>query len=84
MCACNIVQMTETSAKHLSLDFNCGFARCAVRELTPKVQNAATDKQQRMTGFQELFKNCPDYGISPSYFDVSSNRGSLFDTATKS
>jgi hypothetical protein len=71
--------MTETSAKHFSLDFNCGFARCAIRELTPKVRNAVLDKQQIITGFQELFKDCPDYGIPPSYFDASSNRGSLFN-----
>ena len=72
-------QMSETSAKHFSLDFNCGFARCAIRELTPKVRNSAIDKQQRMTGFQELFKDCPDYGVPLSYFDASSNRGSLFN-----
>ena len=60
-------QMTETSAKHFSLDFNYGFARCAIRELTPKVRNAAIDEQQRMTGFQELFKDCPDYGIPMSF-----------------
>ena len=72
-------QMTETLAKHLSLNFNCGFARCAIRKLTPKVRNAAVDKQQRTTCFQELFKDCPDYGIPMSYFDASSNRGSLFN-----
>ena len=79
LCMHILQQMTESSAKHFSLDFNCGFARCAIRELTPKVRNAAIDKQQRMTGFQELFKDCPDYGIPISYFDASSNRGSLFN-----
>ena len=72
-------QMSETSAKHFSLNFNCGFVRCAICELTPKVGNSAIDKQQRMTGFQELFKDCPDYGIPMSYFDASSNRSSLFN-----
>ena len=32
-----------------------------------------------MTDFQVLFKDCPNYGIPPSYFDASSNRGSLFN-----
>ena len=70
--------MTEASAKHLSFDFNCGFARCAIRKLTPKIRNATTNKNQRMTDFKEIFEGCPNYGISP-YFDASSDRGSLFN-----
>ena len=31
-----------------------------------------------MTDFKEIFEGCPNYGISPSYFDASSDRGSLF------
>ena len=49
MCTYIIFQMTETSAKHFSFDFNCGFARCTIRELTHKIRNATTMKNQRMT-----------------------------------
>lgn len=35
-------------------------------------------KQERMSDFQNMFKDCPDYGIPP-YFDASSNWGSLFN-----
>ena len=31
-------QMTETSTKHFSLDFNCGFAWCAICELNQKFE----------------------------------------------
>ena len=59
---------------------NCGFARCAIRELTPKGRHAVIDKQQRMLNFQDLFKDCPNYGLSSAYFeDTSKGRESTFD-----
>ena len=59
---------------------NCGFARCAIRELTPKGRHAVIDKQQRMLKFQDVFKNCPNYGLSSAYFeDTSKGRESTFD-----
>ena len=71
--------MSETSTKYISHEYNCGFARSAIRELTSKVRNIATDKQQRMTAFQDLFKDCANYAIPLSYFDESFNRGSIFN-----
>lgn len=71
--------MAETSRNYIRLEFNCGFARCAVCTLTTKDRNTATDKQQRMTGFQDLFKDCPNYGIRPSYFEVKSTGISTFN-----
>ena len=63
-----------------SFKFNCGFARCAIRELTPKGRNSATDKPRRMTEFHDLFKDCPNYGLSSTYFENTSKcRESTFD-----
>ena len=73
-----IFQMIETSTKHLSFDLYCGFARCAIRELTPKTRNASTNKNQQMTDFKKIFEGCPNNGISP-YFDASADQGSLFN-----
>ena len=70
--------MSDTSHKHsVSLQFNCGYARCAIRELTPRSQKV--DKQKRASDFQDLFKDCPHYGISQSYFKDNSGRPSLFN-----
>jgi hypothetical protein len=54
---------------------NCGFARCAIRELTAR----DTDKVKRTSEFRELFKDCPNYGIEESYFDKSGTNDSLFN-----
>ena len=63
-----------------SFKFNCGFARCAIHELTPKGRNSATDKPRRMTEFHDLFKDCPNYGLSSTYFENTSKcRESTFD-----
>lgn len=59
---------------------NCGFARCAIRELTPKGKHAVIDKRQRMLDFQDLFKDCPNYGLSSAYFeDTSKGRETTFN-----
>ena len=54
---------------------NCGFARCAIRELTTR----NTDKVKRAFEFHELFKDCPNYGIEESYFDKIGTNDSLFN-----
>lgn len=64
--------------RHHSLLFNCGFARCAVRELTQ------LDRVKRKTDFQVLFSQCPDYGLNETYFQSIKGRFSIFDRHCKS
>ena len=54
---------------------NCGFARCAIRELTMR----NTNEVKRASEFHELFKDCPNYGIEESYFDNIGTNDSLFN-----
>ena len=64
----------------VSLQYNCGYARCAIRELTTKDRNIAVDKRTRMSEFQDLFGDCPNYGILPSHFiEQSSTHSPLFN-----
>ena len=43
-------------------------------------RKAVIDKQQRMLDFRDLFKDCPNYGLSSTYFeDTSNGRESTFD-----
>lgn len=60
--------------QYISLQFNCGFARCAVWELMPK---DVIDKAKRSSDFQALFTNCPNYSLSQCYFEANSDRPSL-------
>lgn len=62
-------------ATSVSLELNCGYARCAIRELTTR----NTDKIKRASEFQDLFKSCPNYGITESYFDTAGTNDSLFN-----
>ena len=58
------------------LDFNCGFARTAVRELSlDKSLFGFHDFQGRQEKFAELF-DIPSFGIPPNYF---SSNPSKFD-----
>ena len=64
----------------VSLQYNCGYARCAIRELTSKSRNVGNDNQKRMCEFQDIFRDCPNYGLPPSHFiNKSSSRPPLFD-----
>ena len=68
-----------TPGQHTTLDFNCGFARCAIREYTPK-GSTLLDKSQRESNFRDLFRDCPNYGLASSYFAIlNPKHGSLFD-----
>ena len=60
-----------------SLQFNCGFARCAVRELSVSQQ---LNREACKNKFLELF---PNYGLSTSYFQSSKGRYSLFEKYSK-
>ena len=44
---------------HVTLDFNCGFARCAVREYTPKGA-ISVETCNRQSNFRDLFADCPN------------------------
>ena len=67
--------MTDTSVKHISLMRNCGFAQCAIHELASKF-----GKRQQLTAeFQDVFKDCPSYGLPPSYFDDDARQVSPFN-----
>ena len=39
-----------------------------------KFETLLQTNNEEMVSFQNLFKDCPDYGIPPFYFDVNSNR----------
>ena len=67
--------MATSCVSHISLEINCGFARTAIRELTPK--NEQVDKQQRACMFKELYDGCSGFGFRAGYFEESKN-GSLF------
>lgn len=75
--------MATNRARRITLDFNCGYARAAVRELTPKVRGNHTfntfDIVKRALEFQELFASCPNYGFPENYFDDNTRNGSLFN-----
>lgn len=72
--------MAEYQLNSYGFKCNCGFARCAIRELTPKGRNTVVYKQQRMIEFRDLFKDCPNYGLSSAYFeDTTKGRESTFD-----
>ncbi len=61
--------------KH-TIKFNCGFARCAIRELTVA---QSLNMEQRKEKLLELFSACPDYGLKNQKFQSNKGRPSLFD-----
>ena len=64
----------------VALDINCGFARTAIRELTPRNRGPKViDKAKRVSEFKELFASCPTYGLNESYFETDGQNSSLFD-----
>ena len=43
--------------RHVTLTFNCGFARTAIRELTPKLRwKSPNDITKRLTEFKDLLQ----------------------------
>ena len=77
----DVSNMAYNFSKHIALEFNCGFARTAVRELTPIGRWKATsdDLTKRALDFQQLFNDCENYGVQASYFDANGKKGSKFD-----
>ena len=61
-----------------SLEINCGFARAAIRELTPT--GGVVDTTKRAKEFRALFEATASYGLPSGFFDArKSNRPSIFD-----
>lgn len=66
--------MASNCVRYTTLEVNCGFARVAIRELTPKIHGRQSiDTQKRALEFRELFKDCSNYGIENSYFEQDKN-----------
>lgn len=66
--------------RHVTLILNCGFARTAIRELTPKLRwKNSIDITKRSTEFKNLFHEQEQFGIQQSYFDSSNAKASQFD-----
>ena len=56
------------------LRINCGFARVAVKELTPRIRNQ-TDFGKRASEFQALFEDTPNFlrDLPPTYFQPTTH-----------
>ena len=73
-------QMAKDCVKYTALEINCGFARTAMRELTPKGNgHILIDKQKRKADFQNLFEECTSYGIVASHFSDDEKNDSKFN-----
>jgi hypothetical protein len=57
--------MATSCVHHISIEINCGFARTAIRELTPR--NEQVDKQQRARKFKQLYDGCSGFGFGTGY-----------------
>ena len=69
-----LINMASNCEKHITLDFNCGYTRTAVRELTPKRRwKSATYATEQASKFKDLFGAHEKYGIQQSYFEVTTN-----------
>lgn len=69
-----------TSATPVLLQFNCGYARCAVKDITTQLAAGTTGKaarvgsnQQRAEQFCNLF-SYPSFGIPVGFFTATSQR----------
>ena len=72
--------MATNCVRQTTLEFNCGYARVAVRELTPRCHGKqSVDKRKRALDFQELYAHCPNFGFPENYFDDNTKNGSLFN-----
>ena len=67
--------------KYITLSVNCGYARAAMRELTPKRKHRGQviNKQQRQAQFQKLFQTNPNFGLPDNYFVSSATTECHFD-----
>ena len=71
--------MANNFNRHVTLVFNCGFARTAVRELTPKARwKNPSDITKRSIEFKNLFCKYDQFGVEQSYFDPNNTKPSQF------
>ncbi len=71
------------SKQELSLTINCGFARVAIYQITTDMtsnggRRTPVPLDARQAKFQLMFRECPNFGIPPSYFNRKA-RTSQFD-----
>ena len=66
------------NTKQWPLEINCGFARTAIRELTP-TKRINLDKSSRSLQFKQLFDGAPNYEIPDDYFNLRASNSSKFD-----
>ena len=73
--ACTNAQVDMTGIiRYFTLDFNCGFARTAVRELTPRGRwKDESQTSKRTSEFKELFHGCEHFGLQETYFESKPN-----------
>ena len=72
------------------LKFNCGFARCAVKEITAELAAGKTghvarvvDKKLRAEKFQKLF-NLPSFGVPSGFYETTTKKKEpLFEARCK-
>lgn len=69
----------ESNYRKVCSEINCGFARCAMRDLTPKDRSEALNIAKRLEEYRKLFQECLAYVFSTNYFNANPKNGSLFD-----
>lgn len=62
----------------VTLRVNCGYARTAIRELTPKIATAI-NTEKRESEFRDLYQQCPGFGLTDSYFKNKNSGRSRFN-----
>ena len=66
--------------RHVTLIFNCGFARRAIWELTPKLRwKNPSNITKRSTEFKDLLCQHEQFGVPQSYFDSRNTKASQFE-----
>ena len=66
------------SLKSVCLQLNCGFARTAIRELTPLGKRPSNSSIA--IGFRQLFGDVPNFGVTDGMFECSHHwKGSKFE-----
>ena len=77
------VSMAANFNKHITLDFNCGYAQVAVRELATKGRwKSATYITERAPKFRDLFDTNEKYGLQSLCFEANDKKPSQFSTKT--
>lgn len=65
----------------VATEFNCGFGRAAIRELTPLKlghKSRCIDNSKRQQEFRQLFER-PSYNLPSRFFDETATKTSIFE-----